>query len=850
MASSTSDLAMSVEPMAVPLPTSPDASIQAVLVGPSDPSSLADVSIQQPSERSDQPTAGSSATDTLLLSPARKAVNLTNDAAATKPMSPEKAALAAMFDSIKMPPPVSSPTKSPRKASNHLLTSPSKSGSGLFGASSSPSKVDSTDSAASRSPLRCPIVIRSSSPGPGHLTTNEDKKASTPLSPAPTSSASGQHAGRSWLAAPSSPSAKLSDLSLVLDTTGTQELLFNQDASFLAAAANTAADVTIDDSFDVSRAKARIRSASTAAPGPRHRSSPAKLGALRAKPRFSAVPEDAAAEFKPRTASQTDSNSLGLRNLGVGRVVKNAAGDDTIELNLTGSFMGNSSLVLGNLMDESGEASLLFGNNSFSISQSRSPARGEKQQVPAKVRGGARASKDDEEDDDDDENEDYEREARDVQRWAAEAARKAQQTRVSTLADKTPSRLVGRTPAPATASRAAPAVPAARAAPRASLTTPVAASRLAKPRSSAVAIKPATNGEGRLVRSGSTSSVVSLSSPARSTTSTRASMLGGSADEPGSDAKTPMRSRRKSTFTSSRPPVSGPARRRESLAAAAGVPVPQPLPPVPSLVATTPGRSRPAPVARVASNSPSLKTPTAPARIVKPRASLTGATPRAAAAPSIVGSIPRPRASLTGRVSLVPVQAEEAKTPAPRVGQIRSASLITPSARASARSVQAEATPLGGMRKSASQPQGLDASGDATPAAPGARARTLVPRASMSRIGTAAPAVAARSSLLTTPRSVRPAAVEASRVRTSARAEALVERAANATEADALRTPLASSKVVTASKIAAPASGRPTATARTPASGGFGFKPRTSAVFVGSARTAPASHTSCENKEN
>ncbi len=437
-----------------------------------------------------------------------------------------------------------------------------------------------------------------------------------------------------------------------------------------------------------------------------------------------------------------------------------------------------------------------------------------------------------------------------MQRWAAEAVRKAQQTRVSTLADKTPSRLVGRTPAPATASKAAPAVPAGRAAPRASLTTPVAASRLAKPRSSAVAIKPATNGEGRLVRSGSTSSVVSLSSPARSTTSTRGSMLGGSADEPGSDAKTPMRSRRKSTFTSSRPPVSGPARRRESLAAAAGVPVPQPLPPVPSLVATTPGRSRPAPVARVASNSPSLKTPTAPARIVKPRASLTGATPRAAAAPSIVGLIPRPRASLTGRVSLVPVQAEEAKTQAPRVGQIRSASLITPSARASARSVQAEATPLGGMRKSASQPQGLDASGDATPAAPGARARTVVPRASMSRIGTAAPAVAARSSLLTTPRSVRPAAVEASRVRTSARAEALVERAANATEADALRTPLASSKVVTASKIAAPASGRPTATARTPASGGFGFKPRTSAVFVGSARTAPASHTSGENKEN
>ncbi|GAC72704.1 histone 2A [Moesziomyces antarcticus T-34] len=736
MASSTSDLVMSVEPMAVPLPTSPDTSIQEVLVGPSDPSSLADVSIQQPSERSDQPTAGT--IDTLLLLPARKAVSLTSDAAPPKPMSPEKAALAAMFDSIKMPPPVSSPTKSPRKASNHLLNSPSKGGCGLFGASSSPSKVDSTDSAASRSPMRCPVVIRSSSPGLGHLTTNEDKKASTPLSPAPTSSASSQHAGRSWLAAPSSPSAKLSDLSLVLDTTGTQELLFNQDASFLAAAANTAADVTIDDSFDVSRAKARIRSATTAAPGPRHRSSPAKLGALRAKPRFSTVPEDAAADFKPRTASQADSNSLGLRNLGVGRVVKNAAGDDTIELNLTGSFMGNSSLVLGNLMDESGEASLLFGNNSFSISQSRSPVRAEKQQELAKVRGGARGSKDDEEDDDDDENEDYEREARDVQKWAAEAARKAQQTRVSTLADKTPSRFVGRTATTAAASRAAPPVPAARATPRASLTTPAAASR---------------------------------------------------------------------------PPSRAPT------------------------------------VARVASNSPSLKTPTATARIAKPRPSLTGATPRASAAPSVAGSIPRPRASLTGRMSLGPAQAE-AKTPVPRAGQIRSASLVTPSARAAARSVQAEATPLGGMRKSASQPQGLDATGDATPAAPGYRARTLVPRASMSRIGTAPPAAAAKSSLLITPRSVRPAAVEASRVRTSARAEALVERTANAADADALRTPLASSKVVTASKIAAPAAGRPTATARTPASGGFGFKPRTSAVFVGSARTASASQTSGENKEN
>ncbi|KAI3480726.1 hypothetical protein L1887_57205 [Cichorium endivia] len=157
-----------------------------------------------------------------------------------------------------------------------------------------------------------------------------------------------------------------------------------------------------------------------------------------------------------------------------------------------------------------------------------------------------------------------------------------------------------------------------------------------------------------------------------------------------------MRSRRKSTFTSSRPPVSGPARRRESLAAAAGVPVPQPLPPVPSLVATTPGRSRPATVARVASNSPSLKTPTATARIAKPRPSLTGATPRASAAPSVAGSIPRPRASLTGRMSLGPAQEEEAKTPAPRAGQIRSASLVTPSARAAARSVQAEATPLGG----------------------------------------------------------------------------------------------------------------------------------------------------------
>ncbi|GAC97199.1 hypothetical protein PHSY_004784 [Pseudozyma hubeiensis SY62] len=361
------------------------------------------------------------ALSSVLQSPQRKV------SAETKPMSPEKAALAAMFDSIKMPPPVS-PSKSPRKASgSSILSSPSKQLSHDIGPTpmtlfrktssppTSPSKVGSSDSAASRprtrdSPLRRPVIISSSSsPGKAlRMAVGESKNASTPLSP-PSAQSRPARMRPSILASSSSPSAKLSDLTLNFDTTGTQELLFNQDASFLAAAGNAAADVTIDDSFDVSRARARIRSASAATASTR-RSSPAKIGGgYKAKPRCSMVPEDGVPEIKSISPGKRN-NTLGSRGLGVGRVVKNAAGDDTIELNLTGSFIANSSMIGGNLMDESGEASLLFGNNSFSISQSKSPKKETRIQSEKKtaVRGGS------DDDDDDDEEEDFERDAKNV----------------------------------------------------------------------------------------------------------------------------------------------------------------------------------------------------------------------------------------------------------------------------------------------------------------------------------------------------------------------------------------------------------------------------------------------------
>ncbi len=379
------------------------------------------------------------------------------------------------------------------------------------------------------------------------------------------------------LASFSSPSARLSDLTLNLDTTGTQELIFNQDASFLAAAANTAADVTIDDSFDVSRAKARIRSSSAASSAATRRSSPAKLGGYKARPRCSMVPEDDVAEIKPRSPGKR-SNALGSRGLGVGRLVKNAAGDDTIELNLTGSFIGNSSIIGGNLMDESAEASLLLGNNSFSISRCHSSNK--EAGKPAKQLHSKKAGASDDEDDDEDEGEDYERDARNVQKWAAEAARKAQLGRQ--IIDKTPSRasVVPRTGSstvtrPSLASATA-TKPISRIAPRPSLVTPTTTSRLLKPRASSIAtVKPET----MLPRSGSASSGMSSTATLSATSS--------SIDTP-TEAKTPMRSRRKSTFTTTRPPVSGPVHRRESLAASA-IAQAHPIPPLPPLGSTTPG---------------------------------------------------------------------------------------------------------------------------------------------------------------------------------------------------------------------------------------------------------------------
>ncbi|SPO21809.1 uncharacterized protein UTRI_01301_B [Ustilago trichophora] len=865
-----------VDAVDVPLPDSPDGSLmelpapaEKAAIGPSDASVLASIASATPEEaiKLEEPTSSASA---MLQSPARKAHTLPE----AKPMSPEKAALAAMFDSIKMPPPTS-PSKSPRKASsgssnNNILSSPSKqvareaapTALSLFRKSSSsptnsPSKVASSDSAASRhysrdSPLRRPVVLSSSSPGRGLLLSQgETKNASTPLSPAPASASVGSRPPRmrpSMLASSSSPSARLSDLSLTLDTTGTQELLFNQDASFLAAAANTAADVTIDDSFDLSRAKARI--ASNVASASTRRSSPAKFTGYKAKPRCSMVPEEGVAEIKPSTPGRRG-NALGLRGLGVGRVVKNAAGDDTIELNLTGSFMGNSSMIGGNLMDESGEASLLFGNNSFSISGSHPPKKDSDKAQPDMEKNTARRGSSDD-DDEEEEEEDFERDAAKMQKWAAEAARKAQLGRQ--VVDKTLSRQIASARA-ATSTVTRPSAgsstvtkPVSRLAPRPSLVTPTAGSRLLKPRTSAIA---AAKPEPALSRSGSASA--GLSSLAMPTSTPRASSSEahpGTAD-PATELKTPMRSRRKSTFTSSRPPVSGPARRRESLAAAAIVQA-HPIPALPSLAPATPGRSRT--TSAPAAASP-MKTPTAATRTIpKPRASLTGRTNGvlptsrastsaiAASSSGAIGSIPRPRASLTSSSTTgVPARptvsssALSTRTPSARAPTVRSASIATPTPRAatSRTASTVDATPTGAMRKSASQPHKLDeGTGDVgeTPTA-GMGRRTLVPRASMSRISVTSTG-SARGSQLATPR-----------------VTSVAVRAGNS----ALMTPSTAVKVSSSGvglKSGIVATSRPSkGAARGPTAGGFGFKPRTSAVHVGA--TGPQSLLlDGEDKEN
>ncbi|CDS00710.1 uncharacterized protein SPSC_04596 [Sporisorium scitamineum] len=867
----------------VPLPDSPDASLvqpmpaeaEAVTaaIGSSDALAppITDTDNIKDNMQAEDLASASSVTAPLQ-SPERKRVVSIE----TKPMSPEKAALAAIFDSIKMPPPTS-PSKSPRKASgSSILSSPSKqlareTAPSLFNKptspGTSPSKVASSDSVVSRpysrdSPLRRPVIISSSSsPGKGlRAAETGTKNASTPLSPAPTSSSAASRPPRmrpSMMASSSSPSAKLSDLSLNLDTTGTQELLFNQDASFLAATANTAADVTIDDSFDVSRAKARIRSSSASASiaSTTRRSSPAKFVGYKAKPRCSMVPEDEVAEIKPSTPGRRG-NAKGLRGLDIGKVVKNAAGDDTIELNLTGSFIGNSSIIGGNLMDESGEASLLFGNNSFSISQSRSPKKGaEKEAVPPKSQQARRGSSDDEDDDE----EDFKRDAKNMQKWATEAARKAQLGRQAV--EKTPIRGVAsaRTGmSTVTRTSAAPSTvtkPASRIAPRTSLVTPTAGPRLLQPRASGAAtVKP----EPALSRSGSASSGLS-SHPTPSTSST--AQL--SSVEPGSEAKTPMRSRRKSTFTSTRPPVSGPARRRESLAAAAVVQA-HPIPPLPSLGPATPGRTRTASTpSTTAGTSPGMKTPTAASRTIpKPRTSLTGRTsgvlptPRASApataGPTGVGAIPRPRAPLTSTATAsARPSVALTRTPSARTAASRSASLATPTAhtatsRTCAITVDAIPVAAGFMRKSASQPHGLDNSSvdvGETPAS--ARPRTLVPRASMSRLGSVAGS--SRASGLVTSRATT-AVGGIARLPPAAQGEALAESTGNS-----LVTPVSAAKAsgVSASKIGVAATRRPSITARAGASGGggFSFKPRTSAVYVGATRTS-TSLLDGEDKEN
>ena len=152
------------------------------------------------------------------------------------------------------------------------------------------------------------------------------------------------------------------------------------------------------------------------------------------------------------------------------------------------------------------------------------------------------------------------------------------------------------------------------------------------------------------------------------------------------------------------------------------------------------------------------------------------------------------------------------------------------------------------MRKSASQPQGLDLDVDVggTPSAV-PRARTLVPRASMSRIGVATNLTAtgaSRTSGLVTPRvSTQPSGGAVRRT------EALGERYGNI----AMATPGTTSKIsanegAAVSKIGVAATSRPSMTARGAAGAGFGFKPRTSAVYVGPTRGQ--SLLDGEDKEN
>lgn len=733
-------LMVAVDAASVPLPDSPNESFPESIIVEAQPEALS--SPAKAPSRADEKTD----VNVLLQSPSRKT---TSDAGA-KPMSPEKAALAAMFDSIKMPDPALSPYKSPRKASASILSSPSKqlapAAVQLFRHPTSPSKSGSTDSAATRdSPFRKPVLLSPSSGSGG-------EKASTSLSPGPITRTRQVRPRPSMLPSSSSPSARLSDLTLNFDTTGTQELIFNQDASFLAAAA----DVTIDDSFDVSRAKARI---SASAAGPRTRSSPAKLG-MRGKARCSMVPEDAVPDFKERKSKV---------GLGVGKVVKTATGDETIELNLTGSFLGNMSVIGGNLMDESAEASMLLGN-SFSISN-----------VEAGKGEGKRGGSDD--DEDGDEEEDFEKEAKNVQKWAVEAAKRQ--------ALKTPTTTTRTLISTATVKRAVPRP----AAPRTSMVTPTAGSRLIKPRAS---LAPAAT---PLVRSGSSSSIAT---PAPTPIA-----------EVVSEAKTPMQTRRKSTFTTTRPPVSGPARRRESLAASAAGVLPTPIPPMPalpSLAPNTPGRTRSTPTAGVGSP---MKTPTT----AKPRISLIGRSSAVVpTARASAGALPRPRTSLTSSAT-APTSAMT--TPTARPAQVRSASLATPTARApTSRSAVVEATPTSGLRRSTSQPHGLDEPATAVP-----RTRTLVPRASMSRIGPAATAAAPRTT-----------------VSKRIGAGLLAERTGNG--APTSKTGMVDPAV---SKIAVSSAGkRPSFTARPSVGGGFGFKPRTSAVYVGPSRSL----LDGENKEN
>lgn len=449
-----------------------------------------------------------------------------------KSMSPEKAALAAMFDSIQMPAPTS-PTKSPRKPA--LLT-------------------HSTKPMLTRGPLV-----------PGRL-------LATTTSPS-------RSRQRGVVQGNASPSAKLSDLSLLPDTTNAHEWFVNDRTlgsdSFLAAGV---ADVTINDSFDVSRAR--------------------KMYSTRAT-----------------TAAQGAKAANGLSRLGVGRVVKNAAGDDTIELS---SFAAGSASMMDNLLDESGQNTLLFGS-SFSVNKEKRSAR----RSDGSSNGSSSSGEDEMQ----------------VKLWNGKL-------HSSTQPLVTPRQI--KQPVPTATS--ATVRPTAR---QLTLSRTLSIGKTSSSTCLAARSEQITPAASRLLQS-------------RGATVTPAVSRGTSTDEAGDDGKTPMRQRRKSTFTASRPPVSGHVSRRESLLAA---------PPVPQVAPKTPGRVG-AIKAKIDSPRSATKTPIAkslPARTLpRPRASLTSATtPRLATASLPVstsatslssltkgaggasaGSIPRPRASLVGRTML------------------------------------------------------------------------------------------------------------------------------------------------------------------------------------------------------